>query len=95
MQGIDPEDLVKLLNSMEVAASLAEAIGDPGLQEARGWDLTGWACESSSRAIRFIRRDEKGQTVAVITAVNAPKEQRFMFTPTPAPWKQKVLMLGS
>ena len=89
-----PDELLHMLTSMKIASQVATAIADPDLQALHGWNLRSWACEIMPKVIRFIQRDDFGRTIATVSAINAPLSEGHLFTPPPAPWPQKKVMLG-
>jgi hypothetical protein len=63
-----PDDLKRLLTSVDMALTVAEAIANPVLQLIEDWDLTGWTCEIVPGAILFHQRDAEGRIIASVVA---------------------------
>jgi hypothetical protein len=74
-----PEELVALLTSREQTWELIQAIGDPALQRARGWDLDCWTYVPMAGIVFFVHHDDRWSATAAVVAVNAREEDQAAF----------------
>jgi hypothetical protein len=76
---MNADELILLLKSMADAHRVAEAVRDPALQKARGWDLARWTCEEVRDAVRFVHCDRKGRPESAVLCVDNPGPSQWVY----------------
>lgn len=93
---MSPDALVRLLTSLSVAAEVVEALEEPALRFAQGWDLSGWSWEAVPWGVRFLRRNHSRTVTAAVVALAIPEARRAEFGPLycDSLWPTILLLLG-
>ncbi len=93
---MQPEELVRLLTSMAVAADLVEAFDNPELQQRRGWRLTGWSFDLIPWGVRFLYHGRPNAVTAAVVAVALSEAGQAALLPacTAALCPTTILLLG-
>jgi hypothetical protein len=68
-----PDELIRLLTSQRAANDVADAVADPSLQAARGWNLAPWTCQRVPGAILFTHQAAGGQADSVVVVLATPQ----------------------
>lgn len=92
---MNPDELLHLITSMDAAHALAEAVRDPDLQAARGWDLKRWRCDEVPEAVRFIHHNRMGRPDTALLCVKSNEACTWLYEATlkmaPCPTRLVVL----
>jgi len=76
---MSPEQLARLLTSLEKAAEVVEAIDNRDIQARRAWDLSGWSYELIPWGVRFIcRRYNRSQPTEILAVIGRPDSGGLM-----------------
>jgi hypothetical protein len=92
---MNPDELLHLLTSMDAAHAMAQAVRDPEMQIARGWDLQRWRCDAVDEAVRFVHLNRHGRPVTALLCVKGPEACTWIYEATlrMAPFPTRLVVL--
>jgi len=76
---MNPDELAQMLTSMRMAHDLAQAMRDPRVQSARGWDLGRWRCDEADDAVRFVHHSARGQPDVALLCVQRAEGAEWVY----------------
>jgi hypothetical protein len=79
---MNPDQLARLLTSMDAAHRLAKTVRDASAQAASGMDLTRWRCDEAEEAVRFVHHTAKGQPDVALLCVRGHDGAEWVYEAT-------------
>jgi hypothetical protein len=92
---MNPDELVRMLTSMQAAHDLARAVRNPTEQTERRLDLSRWRCDEAEEVVRFVHHTPRGQPDVAVLCIPDVTDTEWVYQTTArlAPYPTRLVVL--